>query len=432
MLGYCFIVFAFLFTACTTSAPGIFGKQNLHDQYAQKLTNAGLKETAIGNLWFTVAEQALSSPVTISLPHKELGYFAAEKPRAIGLQFGGKQGEKLVFEIKKNSSGQSLLYADLWEVNAAAKPTFLRSIDTAKQTFELEIESNTTRYILRLQPELLRSVDYELSIAIAPSLAFPVSGNNARIASIWGDARDAGARKHEGIDIFAPKRTPAIAAADGTVTAVNENKLGGRVIWLRPKEKNYTLYYAHLDEQLATAGQRVNKGDTIGLIGNTGNARTTPPHLHFGIYSFGGAVDPLPFVNPGVKRGADIKNTIDLQKEELRLNQSTVITSDNFSETIAANTVATPIGISINTYRVVFPNGEIAAIDRKLLQPINKPIKTTRTKKESFLVDAPIANAPRIKNLALNTSLQILGVFEQFYYVQDGNIKGWVQNSLID
>ena len=70
---------------------------------------------------------------------------------------------------------------------------------------------------------------------------------------------------------------------------------------MRPAGKDYTLYYAHLDEQLATDGQSVRAGDTIGLIGNTGNARSTPPHLHFGIYTFGEAIDPLPFVNPNIK-----------------------------------------------------------------------------------------------------------------------------------
>jgi peptidoglycan LD-endopeptidase LytH len=68
--------------------------------------------------------------------------------------------------------------------------------------------------------------------------------------------------------------------ADGVVTRVEENTLGGRVIFLAPNNKDYSLYYAHLQEQTAKPGQRVKTGDTIGLMGNTGNARTTAPHLH--------------------------------------------------------------------------------------------------------------------------------------------------------
>jgi murein DD-endopeptidase MepM/ murein hydrolase activator NlpD len=57
------------------------------------------------------------------------------------------------------------------------------------------------------------------------------------------------------------------------------------------------LYYAHLDRHAVSAGQRVRKGEIVGFIGNTGNARTTAPHLHFGIYRRGqGAIDPLYYV----------------------------------------------------------------------------------------------------------------------------------------
>jgi uncharacterized protein YraI len=57
-------------------------------------------------------------------------------------------------------------------------------------------------------------------------------------------------------------------------------------------------YYAHLSEQLVTPGQLVRRGDVIGRVGNTGNARTTSPHLHFGVYAGSRALDPAPFVRP--------------------------------------------------------------------------------------------------------------------------------------
>src|SRR5690606_37952339 len=82
----------------------------------------------------------------------------------------------------------------------------------------------------------------------------------------------------------------------GRITSVKEGGLGGKTVWMRPEGRNISLYYAHLDSQSVSIGQRVAEGDTVGFVGNTGNARTTPPHLHFGIYSMGGAVDPLPYV----------------------------------------------------------------------------------------------------------------------------------------
>ena len=72
--------------------------------------------------------------------------------------------------------------------------------------------------------------------------------------------------------------------------------VGGKVVWLRDTFGN-SLYYAHLDSQAVSSGMRVDVGDTLGFVGNTGNARTTPPHLHFGVYRRGeGPVDPYWFV----------------------------------------------------------------------------------------------------------------------------------------
>ena len=119
--------------------------------------------------------------------------------------------------------------------------------------------------------------------------------------SFWGDPRDGGQRRHEGIDIFAPKLTPAIAVADGYVSGVTEGGIGGKAVWLNVAGKNIHLYYAHLDRQLVRDGQAIKQGDTLGLIGNTGNAKYTAPHLHFGIYTPDGPVDPFPFVNKTIK-----------------------------------------------------------------------------------------------------------------------------------
>jgi murein DD-endopeptidase MepM/ murein hydrolase activator NlpD len=127
-----------------------------------------------------------------------------------------------------------------------------------------------------------------------------VSGAGAAsIQSGYGAARDAGRRRHEGVDIFAPRGTPVVAASDGFVVKVGENALGGRVVWLWDMSRGVTIYYAHLQEQLVTTGAFVRAGDTLGTVGNTGNARTTAPHLHFGIYARGeGALDPDAFIRP--------------------------------------------------------------------------------------------------------------------------------------
>ena len=292
--------------ACNVSGPKIFERKGLHAAYGDKLSNAGLKNTALGKGWFNAAESALNTPVSIQLPYKEKGYFSSTEARAVGLSFSPSRGEKIIIQLFKNPLSSFVIYADLWKIAESGKPSYIETIDTATYRLEYEV-SDENKYVLRLQPELLQSGNYTLSISVGPTLAYPVKSSKPNIGSIWGDNRDAGARKHEGIDLFAPLRTPAIAAADGTITRVNENKLGGKVVWLHPDRTQYSLYYAHLDEQLVTAGSRVKKGDTIGLVGNTGNARTTPPHLHFGIYTNGGAINPLPFVNPQIKNPKECK-----------------------------------------------------------------------------------------------------------------------------
>lgn len=127
-------------------------------------------------------------------------------------------------------------------------------------------------------------------------MAFPINAK-ADIGSFWGDERDGGKRRHEGIDIFARKGAAVVAIEDGVITSSEETKLGGKVLWLRPYGAWWRAYYAHLDQQLVPEGAHVKKGQLIGTVGNTGNARTTPPHLHFGIYTLTGAIDPLQYVS---------------------------------------------------------------------------------------------------------------------------------------
>ena len=113
-------------------------------------------------------------------------------------------------------------------------------------------------------------------------LAMPVDKIKPRqIQDTWGTARSGG-RKHEGIDIFAKRGTPVLSATQGIVVRVGIDDLGGKVVWIvGPNLSRH--YYAHLND----------------YAGNTGNAKSTPPHLHYGIYLNGqGAVNPYPYLTP--------------------------------------------------------------------------------------------------------------------------------------
>ena len=137
----------------------------------------------------------------------------------------------------------------------------------------------------------------------AQALLTPVQGVSAsQIAATFGAAR--WDRSHEGIDIFAPRWTPVIAAAPGWVYRITDQTLGGLSVTV-VGDGGVRYYYTHLEavhEELRE-GQYVEVGQTLGFVGNSGNAATTPTHLHFGVYvgeeddlCAWNAIDPLPLL----------------------------------------------------------------------------------------------------------------------------------------
>jgi murein DD-endopeptidase MepM/ murein hydrolase activator NlpD len=130
------------------------------------------------------------------------------------------------------------------------------------------------------------------------SLPVPVQGiEPAQLEDTWGGARGEG-RKHEGIDVFAPRGTPVIASTHGVVVRKGLNRLGGQVVGVLGPAGWYH-YYAHLDAwSTAGFGDWVEAGTVLGYVGDTGNAKGTPTHLHYGIYLRGKATDPYPLLVP--------------------------------------------------------------------------------------------------------------------------------------
>jgi hypothetical protein len=210
---------------------------------------------------------------------------------AAGYQFDVRRGQRLVVECRVRTEQPLALFVDLFE--RGETPRRIASAESGRLDHEAERDAT---YIVRVQPELLRGGRYELTQRLSASLTFPVPDAADAVHSVFGDPRDAGRRQHEGIDIFVPRGTKAVAAADGIVGYVGRNRLGGNVVFVWSPGRRLNLYYAHLESQTVRAGQLVTAGETVGLVGNTGNARTTKAHLHFGIYTTSGALDPLPFV----------------------------------------------------------------------------------------------------------------------------------------
>jgi murein DD-endopeptidase MepM/ murein hydrolase activator NlpD len=117
-----------------------------------------------------------------------------------------------------------------------------------------------------------------------------------QIANTWHAPRGTD-RVLEGQDIFAPKGTPIYSATSGYVYKVGENNLGGQTVSVIG-DGGRVYYYAHLDSYARgiQVGDAVTRSTLLGYVGTTGNAQGTPPHLHFGVYTSSGAINPLPLL----------------------------------------------------------------------------------------------------------------------------------------
>jgi hypothetical protein len=146
-------------------------------------------------------------------------------------------------------------------------------------------------------------------------MLFPTLGG--KIGSIFGEARDGGARRHLGVDIVAPRLTPIIAVADGVVDEVHGP--GSECCWLKIRhDDGWFSVYVHLNNDTAgtddgqgngirpgiEVGTRVSAGQVIGWMGDSGNAEPTVPHLHFELRNRGGVpVDPHWSLHTARRRG---------------------------------------------------------------------------------------------------------------------------------
>ena len=176
-----------------------------------------------------------------------------------------------------------------------------------------DVERASQAKIDKLQDRFARAVEALKAIkgaqeaaALGAGLAgggyvFPIAGE-ASFSDSFGLPRTT--TWHHGIDVFAELGTPLVAVADGTLSEVGWNDVGGKRLWLRDAAGNQ-FYYAHLAgfSPLAREGAVVRAGDVVGFVGDTGDAKGTPPHLHFEIHppelsdqGYDGVVNPYPYL----------------------------------------------------------------------------------------------------------------------------------------
>ncbi|HWF87991.1 MAG TPA: M23 family metallopeptidase [Pyrinomonadaceae bacterium] len=151
-------------------------------------------------------------------------------------------------------------------------------------------------------------------------LAMPLEDvRKKEIADTWQAARGVG-RQHEGQDIFAPRGTPILSATRGYIYNIGENNLGGQTVSV-VGAGGRVYYYAHLDSYARgiKIGDRVTTHTVLGYVGTTGNAQGTPPHLHFGVYTPSGAINPLPMLTDRIPPTATRQEPVNHRSNRLVL-----------------------------------------------------------------------------------------------------------------
>ena len=308
-----FLCLTIVASSCT-KIRDLFDPPSPRERYQREFQDGELRLM----LWESAYERALDERISFQLPYGEAGFFFLDHLQVYSYEADLRQGEVFHFDLltedpdirvfinfyklpdnNPNDTERSLTGSEgnlIGRESSQNEISYIAQNDPFDRYLQYRVEEPGI-YKVVIQPEITAQSAFSFSAYVLPSLGFPVAGkSNSDIHSFWGATRNGGSRSHEGIDVFAPRGTPVVAAEGGYVSSTGNRGLGGKQVWVRTGLFGSSHYYAHLDSIAVQSGSRVQLGDTLGFVGNTGNAITTSPHLHFGIYYSRGAVDPLPYV----------------------------------------------------------------------------------------------------------------------------------------
>lgn len=408
-----------------------------YERYLETLREAGLDQTALGRDWARAGTASLQNAVAVTTPFSETGYFPPETPSAAAYRLDLRRGRRLAVECRFESGSLGQLFVDLFRLaDGDGDPTrHVASLDPDATALSFDVDRDGT-YVLRLQPELLRGGRYTIVERTLATLAFPIPGLTATaVQSRFGADRDGGARAHEGIDIFAARGTPVVAVSAG-MARPGSNGLGGNVVWLQDRNGGRAYYYAHLERAAITRPGAVRAGDVLGFVGNTGNARTTAPHLHFGIYARR-AVDPLPFLLPDDDVPAPPRAPTARLGGWVRVSRPRTALRGGVRQDAAAlgqlerASVARVLGVSQSLFRVALPDDSTGYLDATAVAPADTPLRRQRLAPGAVIRHGPAASAPVVDVLADTRLVDVLGTFDRFALIRLASGRsGWVDTRL--
>lgn len=370
-LLFSLLLFGILISSCeqVRKAADVIVKPSSREVYERNFS----KNDSIFLRWRNAFETAKNDSIQITLPYSESGIYSEENFNVYSYNIQLKEGERIVVEVEKQPDSASV-FIDFFQAKTDSLKVFkhLKSAENNESFLSSEIETSGF-YKVIVQPEMQLQFPFVLKIYTEPIYGFPVSGaDNKNIQSFWADPRGDGSRSHEGVDIFAARGTPLIAVTDGIISSTGERGLGGKQVWLRDGIFGKTIYYAHLDSIAVSEGKRVKLGDTLGFVGNTGNAITTAPHLHFGIYKTKGAVNPLSFIKKTEVQIVENPSTVEkaiVKKNRAEIHKGPASAFKRFG-TLKKNDTVIVFGKNQKWFHIQTATGLKGYINETSLQPL--------------------------------------------------------------
>lgn len=163
----------------------------------------------------------------------------------------------------------------------------------AKGEKKTTVDAAAKRAIFEYPIDILQRLDYQTSLLSNVPIGAPSRG---RLSSSFGKRRSPFSRRwhmHKGLDFALDRKSPITATADGVVEKAGYMRGYGLVVVVN-HQNGFETVYGHMSKIKVTVGQKVCRGERIGLVGSTG--RSTGPHVHYEIRLDDKPIDPMPFV----------------------------------------------------------------------------------------------------------------------------------------
>lgn len=407
------------------------------EDYAKALERTGMAKRAVGQRWLAAARAAVEEAGVVTMPHQELVGFQELTPDARGWRVTLKRGQKLSV-LLEGQSGRGQTFVDVLAVYGSGRQGYtLKSAESGTETstktaldFSFEARRDGD-YVVRVQPEIFAYGVWRVGLSLAPSYAFPVEGADHRaVKSFFGAPRDRGRRRHHGVDIFAEKGTPVLAVVDGEIFHRGVDNLGGNVVWQWDPDRRLRIYYAHLEDWAVRSGERVKQGEVVGWVGNTGNAITTPPHLHFGVFD-PRPVDPFPFIDDQVRPPSplplgphELGSWARVRRKSLELKDG-LGTQALVRRVLPQHTALTVIASLPGGHQVALADGERGYVQSDALEPATSALR--------WIEPGPLRIYQRPADDAVPTSTQLRTIaavraeHEGHYLIALGEAWAWVK-----